>query len=204
MDTFGGLMVSGFLVRVALAAFALVPISYATPISLGFIEFKDIGTSGLQTKFTFNNWTNNIGGYDVLSAVNFINVSLTIDHDGLIDDPVGLPFTSLAPDVNQWSSNAVSKSFAITRAVFRATLNPADVWALVGGGFFVPVSGQLVMVMLPSGGPAFQTPVTAGLAAAPGDSWNIVVASAIPEPASLMLSGAGLLGVLLVGRRRRG
>ena len=70
--------------------------------------------------------------------------------------------------MNQWSSNAVSKSFAITRAVFRATLNPADIWALVGGGFFVPVSDQLVLVMLPSSGPTFQTPVTAGLAAAPG------------------------------------
>ena len=142
-------MVSGFLARVALAILILVPVSYAAPVSLGFIEYKDYGTSGLQSRFTFNNWTSGVGGYEVLTAVNFMNVSLTIDHDGLVDDPVTIPL-SMASSLSQYSSNAVSKAFMITRAVFRATLNPADIWQLSGGGFFVPKISDLILTLLPS------------------------------------------------------
>jgi hypothetical protein len=201
-------MVTGLLARVTLAILAFVPLSYAAPISLGFIEYKDYGTSGLHSRFTFNNWTSGIGGYPVVTAVNFMNVSLTIDHDGLVEDPVTVPL-SLAPSLSQYSSTAVSKAFMITRAVFRATLNPADIWQLAGGGFFVPKSSELILTLLPSNGTNFRTPVLSGPNATTGDSWEIIVNSnspdisdgQIPEPASMFLSGVGLVGILVVRRR---
>ncbi len=202
-------MVSGLLARVALAILILVRGSYAAPVSLGFIEYKDYGTSGLRSRFTFNNWTSGIGGYEVLTAVNFMNVSLTIDHDGLVDDPVTIPLT-MASSLSQYSSNAVSKAFMITRAVFRATLNPADIWQLSGGGFFVPKSSELILTLLPSNGTNFRTPILSGPNATTGDNWEILVnsespdISQIPEPASLLLGGAGLAGLLFVRRRLRG
>lgn len=195
-------MVKGFLARLALAALACVPVTYATPISLGFIEYKDFGTSGLQSRFTFNNWTNNlVPGYDVVTAVTFNSVSLTIDHDGILGETVTVP-TSMAPSLSQYSSNAVNKSFNITRAVFTATLNPADIWTLAGGGFFVPQSGILTLELLPANGIAFQTPILSGPNATPGDSWEIIVQSHTPEPATMLMSAAGLVGLILARRRR--
>jgi hypothetical protein len=199
-------MVNGLLMRIAIGLIAFISFAQATPISLGFIEFKDSGAGGTLTKFTFNNWSNGIGGYPVISPVNFTNVSFTIDRQGAPpEQAVNVPL-SMAPSPTAYVSDVLDKSFVITRAIFHATLNPADIWALNGGGYFVPQSSQLDLVLLPSNSTSFRTPMLFGPAATPGDSWEILVDSQAqpnPEPATVLLSAGGLVGLWFVQRRRR-
>ena len=193
-------MRNNWIARVVLAVVACAGAMQAAPIRLGLIQYKYSPLLGTATRFSFNNWTNGIAAYDVMTPVDFLNVSFTVDEVGQPPNQVqgGVP-TTMGPSPTAYSTemlSGITRSF--TRAVFTATLNPAATWQLRNGSIFTPSSSTLQMVLLPLNGGSFQPGI---------DSWEITVGGAndppgVPEPATFVLAGIGLAGAVIYRRRR--
>lgn len=189
-------MVSGLLARMALSAFVCAGLSQAALLPFGSISFNQVGDSGEFGEFRVYNRTAT-PGYPVLTPVTFSNVSFEIDIlGGSSDQPLQIS-NSMAPQGAAYDSEDIYKTANITRAVFTATLTPGAAWQISGGGTFTPQSPQLTMILLP----------TVGLTLTRGTTWDIFLdtstsLASIPEPASLYLSGASILGLSLLRRKR--
>jgi hypothetical protein len=186
--------------RLVLLTVASAGLSQAATVNIGFITYNGTGGSGAFTIFNIYNYTNLIGNaeFPVVTPVNFLTTSLEIDRTGQSGQSVGLD-SPIFPNAGAYDSDPMGPNYVISRAIFRATLDPATPWNLYDGGIFLPPSSQLELVLLPANGANM---------VANQESWYISVEGSLaegvenPEPATFLISGAALAGVLILRRRR--
>ena len=186
--------------RIALLFVACVGLSHAATVNIGLITFNNTGNSSAFTIFNIYNYTNLIGDADfpVLSTVSFLSTSLEIEREPAPGQESVAVTTPMTPIFGAYPSGLIPISYVITRAVFRATLDPTTPWNLYMGGIFMPPSNQLEIVLLPSNGAAMRPDL---------ESWYIQISNdestSLPEPATFLISGVSLLGFAINRRRRR-
>ncbi|HYI97136.1 MAG TPA: PEP-CTERM sorting domain-containing protein [Bryobacteraceae bacterium] len=182
--------------RIALLTIACASLSQASTVNLGYITFNSTTDTGPFTIFNIYNYTNLVGDaeYPVMTPVNFLTTSLEIDRLGQAGQPVAID-SPILPDPDAYDSDPIGPNYVISRAVFRATIDPATPWTLFNGQLFVPNSSQLEIVLLPANG----THMVANQ-----ETWYINVANSgvnNPEPATFLISGIALAGVAALRRR---
>ena len=189
-----------FFARIAMLSIACAALSHAATVNIGLITFNNTGNSSAFTIFNIYNYTNLIGDaeFPVLSTVNFLSTSLEVEHQGQPSGEAVTVPTPMTPIFGAYPSNVIPMSYVITRAIFRATLDPTTPWNLYMGGIFMPPSNQLEIVLLPSNGISMRPDQ---------ESWYIQVSNDdslhMPEPATFLISGTSLIGLALYRRRRR-
>ena len=187
--------------RIALLIVACAGLGQAATVNLGYITFNSTTATGPFTVFNIYNYTNLVGDaeYPVMTPVNFLTTSLEIDRVGQSGQTVGID-SPMLPDPDAYDSDPMGPNYVISRAVFRATLDPATPWNLFNGDFFLPLTGQLEIVLLPANG----THMVANQ-----ETWYINVEGGMndpqivpnPEPATFLISGIALAGVVVLRRR---
>jgi hypothetical protein len=189
-------MLNTWLARIALSAIACATFSQAALLPIGSISFNQIGDSGEFGEFRVYNRTST-PGYPVLTPVTFSTASLRIDILGGATDQYLQIASLMAPQGSAYDSDDLYKAVNVTRAVFNATLSPGSAWQIAGLGAFTPPP-QLTMILLPDVGATLTR----------GTTWDILLNTSdnvvVPEPSTMILDGAGMLGLGLLRRRRTG
>ena len=190
-------MFNTWLPRIVFSAIVCAGFGQAALLPIGSISFNQIGDSGEFGEFRVYNRTAT-PGYPVLTPVTFSDVSLRIDILGGSTDQFIQIASSMAPQGSAYDSDDIYKAVNMTRAVFRATLSPGSAWQIAGVGAFTPQDPQLTMILLP----------TLGATLTRGTMWDILLNTpdgiVVPEPSTILLGGAGILGLGLFRRRRAG
>ncbi len=184
--------------RIALLIVACAGLGQSATINLGYITFNSTTATGPFSVFNIYNYTNVVGDaeYPVMTPVNFLTTSLEIDRVGQSGQPVGID-SPMLPDADAYDSDPIGPNYVISRAVFRATLDPSTPWNLFNGQVFTPSSSHLEIVLLPTNG----THMVANQ-----ETWYINVEGSSggvynPEPATFLISGVALAGVVALRRR---
>lgn len=187
-------MLTRFIGRLLLLSATCGALSHAGTINIGLITFNNTSTTGASTIFNIYNFTSllNDSEFPVLTNVDFLSPSLEIQYQGQPAPQAVTTPAPILPAYGAYTSNFIPTGHIITRAIFRASLGPATSWALNAGGFFLPHSNQLEVVLLPSNG-SFLRPDL--------ESWylqisNNTTASEIPEPSTFALAVASLLAAM--------
>jgi hypothetical protein len=188
-------MLNTWLARIAFSAIACAGLGQAALLPIGSISFNQIGDSGEFGEFRIYNRTAT-PGYPVLTPVTFSNVSLHIDILGGLADQSLQIASLMAPQGGAYDSDDIYKSVNMTRAVLNATLSPGTAWQIAGMGGFTPQQPQLTMILLPDVGATLTR----------GSTWDILLNTpdglVTPEPSTIFMGAAGILGLGLLRRRR--
>jgi hypothetical protein len=188
-------MFNNWLARLAFSVIACAGAGQSALLPIGSISFNQIGDSGEFGEFRVYNRTAT-PGYPVQTPVTFVDASLRVDILGGLSNQL-IQIADLMPAQGAaYDSDDIYKSVNMTRAVFRATLSPGSAWQIAGVGTFAPQDPHLTMILLPNTGATITR----------GSMWDILMNTSdnliVPEPSTMLLAGAGILGLGLLRRRR--
>lgn len=169
-------------------------------INIGLLSYDLLipGPSGVNA-FTLNNFTGDpvAGGFalppdfPVYDFLNFQGGTLTLTSGG----PLTVLLGNIAPGTfDSLGSLEFPDTTVFTSALFTATLSQANL-LLSDGSTFVADSPDITLTLLPSSGPS--------LVAGADLAVLSVTGYIVPEPASFLLLGTGLLTLITVSRIRR-
>lgn len=202
----GGMPRRYLLIFVPLLVSAFSTTAFGDTINLGFLSYDVLfpGDASNPAVNVFNivNFTGDpsSGGFalpadfPVFTALTFLGSGLTLSNSG---PPVIVPIGDLGPGpLSPPGSLRFPDTTLFSSALFSATLSGTHL-LLSDGSTFTADSASVTAAILPS----------AGSSLIPGTDFAVIsvngTVNPVPEPASLGLTGAAFLGLIIYARRRR-